>query len=474
MKNNKLVTLLASFSKTELLQFKKYLISPFFNENKHLIKLFEFIYKHLSKKENKFDFDKSVIWKFLFGKKPYKDVQMRRLLSDLNQLANGFLAYQRYQKTPALESVFLMNSLQYSELDKQFEGAFRLANLQQEKSGKRNTDFHFHQFLIEKSYHEHIEFKGLKNLTFDYLESADYQLDCFYITQKLKHYCDVLGYESFLSKKVDIYFFNSFLKEIETSHFLMEPAVKAYKLVSKMLTQPLDEKYFYELKSFLLEEKKAFEKEELTNLYTHLINYCIHKKINVGKSQFFHNLFDIYKDSLISEVIFIEDEINFNHYKNIITVGLQIKEFNWIENFIQMYTPKLPKSHQENALTYNLAQVYFSKKEYQKVIEQLREVEYKNLIYALGGKLMLLKTYYELDEVAALDSLIDSFRIYLRRNRTISKDVRQQYMNVLRFVKKLSGLAPYDKAGLEKVKRQINDCKALAAKNWILEKVKEF
>jgi len=228
MQNNKLVSLLRSFSKIELSQFKKYLESPFFNENKNLIALYGYLQKNLLKSMVNPSIDKKIIWTFLFKNKPYKDVLMRRLFSDLNQLVNGFLAYQQYQKSPALESIFLMNSLQYSELDKQFEGAFRLANLQQEKSGKRNTDFHFHQFLIEKSYHEHIEFKGLKNLTFEHLEAADYQLDCFYITQKLKHYCDVLGYESFLSKKVDIHFFKGLLSEIETSKFLTEPAVKAY------------------------------------------------------------------------------------------------------------------------------------------------------------------------------------------------------------------------------------------------------
>lgn len=474
MRNNKLVSLLRSFSKIELSQFKKYLESPFFNENKNLIALYGYLQKNLLKATINPSIDKKTIWIFLFKDKPYKDILMRRLFSDLNQLVNGFLAYQQYQKSPALESVFLMNSLQYSELDKQFEGAFRLANLQQEKSGKRNTDFHFHQFLIEKSYHEHIEFKGLKNLTFDYLESADYQLDSFYISQKLKHHCDALGYNNFLSKEINIYFFTSFLSDIENTDFRKEPSIKAYLLVSKMLLNPENESFFHELKSFLLKNQDEFLKNELTILYTHLINYCIDKKINVGKPIFYKNLFEIYKDTLDKEIIFISNEIAFNHYKNIITIGLHIKEFEWVEEFIQIYAPKLPKAHQDNALIYNLAQVSFSKKDYQKVIELLREVEYKNLIYALGGKLMLLKTYYELDEIAALDSLIDSFRIYLRRNRTISKDVRQQYMNVLKFVKKLSGLAPYDKAGLEKVTKEIHECKALADKNWILEKVGEF
>ena len=76
------------------------------------------------------------------------------------------------------------------------------------------------------------------------------------------------------------------------------------------------------------------------------------------------------------------------------------------------------------------------------MIEQLQEVEYKNHVYALGGKLTLLKTYYELKEYIALDSLTDSFRIYIRRNKIISREVKQQYLNVLRFVKKLSSTIP--------------------------------
>ena len=120
-----------------------------------------------------------------------------------------------------------------------------------------------------------------------------------------------------------------------------------------------------------------------------------------------------------------------------------------------------------------MAKVYFHTGQHEKVIDQLREVEYKTLNYALEGKLMLLKTYYELKEYRALESLMDSFRIYLHRNRVISRDVKQQYLNVLRFVKKLAYAAPYDTKNLEKIKKQIHNCKALADKKWILEKLAE-
>ena len=91
-----------------------------------------------------------------------------------------------------------------------------------------------------------------------------------------------------------------------------------------------------------------------------------------------------------------------------------------------------------------------------------------------GGKLILLKTYYELNEYIALDSLIDSFRIYIRRNKIIPREVKQQYLNMLRFVKKLSSTIHGDKKAIEKIHSQIDKCKALAGKKWILEKVAEL
>ena len=202
-------------------------------------------------------------------------------------------------------------------------------------------------------------------------------------------------------------------------------------------------------------------------------NFCAYH-INLGKVKYYHELFDIYQTLIEKQIIFQSGgELDPAIYKNIITIGCLVKAFDWVEQFIQDHTGKLPKVSQDNDLNYNLAKVYFFTGQYEKVIEQLREVEYKNLDYSLGGKLMLLKTYYELDEFRALDSLMDSFRIYLHRNKIISRDVKQQYMNVLRFVKKLASIAPYDKEVIQKIKTQINNCKALADKKWILEKVAE-
>lgn len=474
MLSKKLLSLLDTFSKNELSRFRKYLISPFFNENELLIKLFNLIELNQKYPEIRNGLDKELVWQKLYEGKKFDDPTLRRLCSALTKMAYQFLLYEQSKANPVQEQTQLLEILNQRKLDKHFQSLARKLEDQQSKSEWRNVSFHFNRYRIEKYRHLSYEQSMEKIDTFENLQKSDYHLECFYIIQKLKHYCDSLGYKIFMATEAEIILPEGFIQYLENNRFLEEPSIKAYYLVMQLLLDRQNETNYFQLKDFLKSNIQLFSKPELNTLYIHLNNYCIQEKINMGKSEYFVELFDNFKTQIEAGIIFKNGELVPQDYKNIITVGLHLKELNWVEKFIQNYTKRLPKENQENALTYNLANVYLIQKKYHKVIEQLREVEYQNLIYALGSKLMLIKTYYELNEILALDSLIDSFRIYLRRNKMISKEVKQKYLNVLRFVKKLTNLAPYDKAGIEKVKKQINDCKALADKKWILEKTEEI
>jgi hypothetical protein len=477
MIKNKLYTLLQTFPKQDLGQLRKFLESPFFNENPDLVRLFNLFEDHFQSGQTisgDSESQKKQIWKRLFGKRPYQDIVLRRLFSDLTQLSLEYLSYRQIQKDPLYQSRHTLTAINEAVLHKHFEGVVRQSQQQAEKLGLRNAYYHLHTFQIALQQHQHIEAFRKKPSSLEHLETADYHLDCFYFTQKLKNYCDILGYRKTIATEGNIRMLPSFLEYLNEEDYISEPSVKAYYLTALMLLHPEEESYFRQLKKVLDEESQFFTKEELLNLFIHLINYIIDTKINVGRSEYFEELFSIYQTALAKEFIIDEGVLDPHHYKNIITVGLFVKAFDWVEQFIKDYTPILPKGDQENALTYNLAKVYFAKKQYQKVIELLQRVEYQNLNYSLGAKLMLLKTYYELNEFLALDSLTDSFRIYLRRNKLISREVKQQYLNVLRFVKRLSNIAPFDTKSIEKIRMQINTCKALADKNWILEKVGEL
>lgn len=476
MISSKLLMLLHSFSRSELKSFFKFIQSPFHNENKDLVKLFEIINKEIKKSnwninnENS-NLDKNVIWKKIKGQEKFQDEQMRRISSDLIKKVYNFLSYNEFKKNPLDELIFLLPTINNPSLNKHFTGVVRQVDSIQNKSKLQNAKFHFSKFKIEYQRHLNSEKNTKKLPDFENLEKADYHLDAYYIFNKLKNYCDFLVYKNITATNPKIHLFPDFLDNLKTSPYIEEPCIQSYFYIVSMLLHPEDESFFQNAKKILEQNHEQFTIQELNTIYIYLKNYCIVTKINNGKSEYFIELFNIYKILLEKEINFIDGMLDPQDYKNIITVALHIKEFDWVENFIRDYTQRLPKQNQDNDLSYNLAKVYFHKEEYEKVIEQLREVEYKNLSYTMGGRLMLLKTYYELNELSALESLLDSYSIYLRRNKLISKEVKQQLMNGIRFTRKLASLPAYDKKGVQKLKEQIISCKALAAKKWLLEKV---
>lgn len=469
MPSKKLITLLDTFSKIDLKQFHKFIHSSYFNENEEIRQLFGIILNDLQMQNDKqlIINKKQQIWGQLFRQKKYNDAYLRKLCYELGQLANMFLIIEAQKKERVHKDIQLLEIYKERKLFTHFDS---LSKKVHQHNQLASADY-YQQYRLEHLHHTKLEKAVGKFKTLDHLERADHFMDCFFIIKKLKLYCDFLDYRHSVSKEAKIGMIPGFLDYIQKSDFIRHALIRSYFLVTNMLLEKNEEPYFHELKEVLAENIADIPREELKTLYIYLINYCIDTKINAGRSDYFFELFDLYKAVLRDEIFIEKNTISPQDYKNIITVGLHIKQFEWVESFIQNFTEKLPEEHQDNALTYNLAKVYFHKEDYPKVIEQLREVEYKNLVYALGGKLMLLKTYYELDEYIPLDSLIDSFRIYLRRNKKISKEVQQQYMNVLRFVKKLSNIDPYDQVAIKKVKKQVEDCKALASKKWILQKI---
>jgi len=135
----------------------------------------------------------------------------------------------------------------------------------------------------------------------------------------------------------------------------------------------------------------------------------------------------------------------------------------------------LDDKYRDNAVAFNFARLYFFKREFDKVIEYLRDVEFDDVVYELSSKTILIKTYYELDEIAPLFSLLDSFNVFLNRHkRTIPDNRRKNYKLLIKYVKKLLNSSYLDKRGLKKVKKEIEEASNFPDKKWVMEKVDEL
>lgn len=342
-----------------------------------------------------------------------------------------------------------------------------------ESSAYRDTNYYLNKLKLEKE----VDYNNVQRIQLTKqvnLEQVDKMLDCFYLSQKLKNYCNVLNYKNVLNLEIQQLISDEIFSLIfENENLQAIPAIGIYFKIACTLVYPDEESYLEELVELLDKHGHVFPVLELRDMYIFAQNYCI-KKINNGKQNYFEKLFRIYQVILQKDIIYMNGQLLPWDYKNIVSLGLRLKEFDYIEEFIQAQNRFLPIDFQSNALIYNKANLHFHKKDYQQVVELLREVKYQDLYYELDGRWLLVKTYFELDEWDAMNSLLESFRLYLIRNKLLSKRNQRQYLNLVKFSKKLIRLSFRDDKSIRKLQSQIIESKEVAERKWLLEKIGEF
>src|SRR5437016_2571875 len=92
MIKSKVIDVLKIFTTDELKKFKLFVNSPFHNSNKKVIQLYELIRKYLPELNNE-KLKKENLFKKLYKDKPYNDIVMRILISDLMKLAEDFIVH---------------------------------------------------------------------------------------------------------------------------------------------------------------------------------------------------------------------------------------------------------------------------------------------------------------------------------------------------------------------------------------------
>jgi len=264
------------------------------------------------------------------------------------------------------------------------------------------------------------------------------------------------------------------LKLITDKNFSETPAVMLYyqsynaieHLQSNNIVQ--SEESFKELKALIKAHWQHFPSSEIRDIYLFAINYCI-KRLNAGNRNFIREAFELFRSGLKNETILEESVLSSFTYKNITRLGIALSENKWVVEFLETYKKYLHPRERENTWRYNLAFFYFQEKNYQEAMQILLRVEFKDVLNNLDARRILLKSYFELGEYKALDSLLDSFSRYIHRQKMGYH--RENYLNLIRFVKKIIDIRPNDKPALDSLKKEIKETVQLAKREWLLEKI---
>lgn len=472
MRNSKLYSILKYFDKYEQNRLRKYLESPYFNKNETLVALFDLLAEDINKPATTAEWPKEDIWQQLLAAAPYDDVRFRKYLSELLKLVEGFLAQQIYEENPLHQAAYLIEAVGRKKMDKLYNSTMRSARRLSDQQPHKPASYYYYQYEIEKNYYDLTESEN-KRFEKTNAEEISKNLDYFFLAEKMRVYCQiVLAHQSLISEKYDLLFMEEIIAHLKKHDYANIPAIAIYHQVLLVYTESENQDHYFKLKKLLNQYALDFPQKEALSIYYSAINYCI-GQINKGNQTFLEESFELYHELFEKGIVFMGND-SIWAFRNLCVVSLRLGRYDWTENFILNYQHKLPEASRENAVTYNLAQLYFYQKRYNKVIEQLRNVEYEEMSYNLNSKTMLLATYYEMDEIEPLYSLMDTFRTYLNRRKDLPPDRRELYTNLIKFAKKMTKILPKDKKAIEKLQTEITNTKSIASKSWLLEKVAEL
>ena len=469
MRDTKLYSTLIDLDGFELNRLHRFILSPYFNRNEAIISLFEWIKDDLKSKETT-PISKEELWGKCFGlNEPYNDGRFRKLQSDLLKLIEDYYTQETFEANPLHKAKYLLETIHQKNLQKIQAGALKTAKQHALDQTNRPASFYYYQYEIEKSIYDLNKFHLERNAKSNIEEIAK-NLDRFYLAEKLRYYCTILNHQHLAALNYKILFMDEIIEHVEKHDYSDVPPIIIYYQILLTYKEPEIDTHYETLKILIENHIHLFPEYEAKEIIDAALNYSI-KRMNAGGENYVREAFELYQKSLNNKLLLINGQITPWSFKNIVTAGLRLSEFDWVENFIRTYSDLLDSQYRENAITFNLAQLYFYKKDYPNVIRQLSQVEYEDITYNLNSKTLLMASYYELDEIEALNSLLDTFRVYLNRNNKIPQVRRRHYLTTIRIVRNLARLRKEDKKGIEKLEVELNSAQGVVSKNWILEKL---
>ncbi len=292
-------------------------------------------------------------------------------------------------------------------------------------------------------------------------------------------WCESLNRSNVLSYEYDVKQHNKLqmiLKEY-LPEYAEHPFVSLYYPTYKRL-QNLDDNSWYD--GYLKKTKEHLHKIQFDDgkeICNYIQNYCV-KRINEGEQEFLKELFELFKLMLKTNLAFEGLYLPQWTYKNIVTVGVRLKEFGWTESFIYEYYQKLPPEEFVNAYQYNLAVLYYKSGDFKRAMQLLNKVHFTDPNYYLDAKAILLKIYFEKEEYDAIYSLKDTVKIYLLRDKILNKNQKLLYKNLFTYTMKLFKLkfesAHLDReqidAALKKLHNDLEQNHFIANKQWLMAK----
>lgn len=482
MENTSVISVLKTFSKEEIKEFDKFIISPYFNNQPSLTRFYEELKKYHPAFEEK-KIERKKIFLAIYPGKVYSDDTVRRLTSDLKKLMDQYM-YVKVQESNPVEARFL-RSFEFSrrgllkEAEKELEQIIKTIG----ETGPISAQYIKNRLDYEDRYVQ-INLAKNKQSEISHNFKSEVEFLIYHFILRLSYYIHNIRVNQVIFNVKEGAFVNEFISSINLEKIdkLMtigdytgeiRKAMRIYVLFILNYVYEDNESYFTELKEALPEAIKFFQDFEKYNVYQIVEAICWQKMTSINRERYRRELFEINKMRLDAGVYLPDGRsMRLMLYRQILTNALQLGEVNWAEEFVTKYSEKLPDPIRENMTKYANAHLLFERADFEASLAMLNKVDFDIFTLKFDIRNLTMRIYIELNYIEEALSLMDTYKHFVAKNKGVSEYYRNITENFLKYCKNIIDLRTGKaKQTAEEMRREIEADNSVNFKSWLIGKL---
>jgi len=468
VEKNPLISIYQSLDKSDGRRLGKWLDSPIHNQRADVRALHAYLLGGEDRLYKTSSLTKMRVWKRIFPKEPFDDARLRQTFHWTLKATEAFLAWNNWQRDEFSRQLALVMELRKRNITTLAGRKLKKTIQSQNQIPLRNESYFRNEYLLELEREEHRNaYQPLESPRL--IEISD-TLDLTYFIEKLKVSGNMIFQQRIKKIEYDLRMVDEVVAQVSRLDLSKHPVLAIhYYGYRGLIEDDASGESIGLLRDAVAKHGDLLAQKDLRHVILMAINICI-SNMNIGRETYIREAFEWYRLGFYRDVIAENNLLTRATYLNIITIGLRLKEYVWIENFINESTSQLEEDIRENTENFSRARLSYELKDYDTAMRLLVIVDLKHPVYNLLAKTLLLKIYYELDEYDAMESQLDSMTTYIRR-KEIAELRRDNFNNIVRFVRQLSRIPHGDRPKLKELKARIEQASPLTEKQWLLEQL---
>ncbi len=482
LSENKFLYLLDSFSAEELQEFKKFVASPYIASGRNYLPLLNELIRLRNRKQREVTLEE--LHNKLYPGKKFSAQTLKNRFSELFKIGESFLIFKSINSNgDIVRDRLLLRALRERKLGKFFESNYRKATADLEKIPLSEKKFEDHIDLQRINLEHLVQNRKFEKYFSEYYENSLYQTCLSFIN--LFEFGMEFKQQDYLNKKYDFNIVSEILKKIDfgelarRSEYRMSYVFKFTLLfyhLYKCFEDLENESDYFEARKIFKEIKDHISEDTRLKIYMMFIYYCTHKQ-NQGVKKFVNELFALYNEKLKSGYTsdFRANSYPLNNFRDYVLIGLELKEFEWVENFLKEYSDFLPEETRFEEVAISKAKVRVAHSDFGEALKELAGTKPSNFIHYLDISTIRLVCYFELEMIEEAYAEMDKFRHYLRNHKEVPKIHKMYATNFLKFysllLKARADLAEIDYEMLDK---ELRSTPYVNRASWLRKKLREY